>query len=146
MKKLLFIIVLMVAAVTVQAKSLVITLADGTEVYYLLGGDVNPVMKFKDGKVTVNADAYEISDIKKFVISQTDDPSGIKAETFYVKGKQKGKQDIEVFSLDGKKVDTIKSTSLQSKEDAISSLSLTTLPKGVYVLKIGSATMKVLKK
>ncbi|MDO4822587.1 MAG: T9SS type A sorting domain-containing protein [Bacteroidales bacterium] len=142
MKKLLFIIVLMVAAVTVQAKSLVITLADGTEVYYLLGGDVNPVMKFKDGKVTVNADAYEISDIKKFVISQTDDPSGIKAETFYVKGKQ----DIEVFSLDGKKVDTIKSTSLQSKEDAISSLSLTTLPKGVYVLKIGSATMKVLKK
>lgn len=142
MKKLLFIIVLMVATVTVQAKSLVITLADGTEVYYLLGGDVNPVMKFKDGKVTVNADAYEISDIKKFVISQTDDPSGIKAETFYVKGKQ----DIEVFSLDGKKVDTIKSTSLQSKEDAISSLSLTTLPKGVYVLKIGSATMKVLKK
>ena len=142
MKKLLFIIVLMVAAVTVQAKSLVITLADGTEVYYLLGGDVNPVMKFKDGKVTVNADAYEISDIKKFVISQTDDPSGIKAETFDVKGKQ----DIEVFSLDGKKVDTIKSTSLQSKEDAISSLSLTTLPKGVYVLKIGSATMKVLKK
>lgn len=142
MKKLLFIIVLMVAAVTVQAKSLVITLADGTEVYYLLGGDVNPVMKFKDGKVTVNADAYEISDIKKFVISQTDDPSGIKAETFYVKGKQ----DIEVFSLDGKKVDSIKSTSLQSKEDAISSLSLTTLPKGVYVLKIGSATMKVLKK
>lgn len=142
MKKLLFIIVLMVAAVTVQAKSLVITLADGTEVYYLLGGDVNPVMKFKDGKVTVNADAYEISDIKKFVISQTDDPSGIKAETFYVKGKQ----DIEVFSLDGKKIDTIKSTSLQSKEDAISSLSLTTLPKGVYVLKIGSATMKVLKK
>lgn len=142
MKKLLFIIVLMVAAVTVQAKSLVITLADGTEVYYLLGGDVNPVMKFKDGKVTVNADAYEISDIKKFVISQTDDPSGIKAGTFYVKGKQ----DIEVFSLDGKKVDTIKSTSLQSKEDAISSLSLTTLPKGVYVLKIGSATMKVLKK
>lgn len=142
MKKLLFIIVLMVAAVTVQAKSLVITLADGTEVYYLLGGDVNPVMKFKDGKVTVNADAYEISDIKKFVISQTDDPSGIKAETFYVKGKQ----DIEVFSLDGKKVDTIKSTSLQSKEDAISSLSLTILPKGVYVLKIGSATMKVLKK
>lgn len=142
MKKLLFIIVLMVAAVTVQAKSLVITLADGTEVYYLLGGDVNPVMKFKDGKVTVNADAYEISDIKKFVISQTDDPSCIKAETFYVKGKQ----DIEVFSLDGKKVDTIKSTSLQSKEDAISSLSLTTLPKGVYVLKIGSATMKVLKK
>ncbi len=142
MKKLLFTIAMMVVVATVHAKSLVITLADGTEVYYLLGGDVNPVMKFKDGKVTVNADAYEISDIRKFVISQTDDPSGIKAETFYVKGKQ----DIEVFTLDGKKVDTIRPTKLQSKEDAMSSLSLTTLPKGVYVLKVGEATMKVLKK
>ena len=58
-------------------KSLVLTLANNTLVYYVLGGDKNPMMRFADGKVCVNSDEYAFSNIKNFYISETDDPGGI---------------------------------------------------------------------
>ena len=47
-----------------MAKSVVFTLVDGTKVYYLLGGETNPKLRFVEGKMTVDADVYEFSDIK----------------------------------------------------------------------------------
>ena len=55
-----------------SAKSVVFTLSNNTKVYYLLGGEKNPVMKFVDGKLVVNTDTYEFSKIKNFVISEED--------------------------------------------------------------------------
>ena len=46
------------ACMTATAKSVVFTLSNGTKIYYLLGGETNPVMRFVDGKITVNADSY----------------------------------------------------------------------------------------
>lgn len=137
MKKTFLLSIIFALALSMQAKSLVITLDDGTDVYYLLGGDEDPVMKFIDGKVVIKTDSYEFSNIKKFYISQTDDPVGIKAETLYLKGDKT----IEVYSLDGKKMD-IDTTAT----DAISTVNTSPLPKGVYIIKIGNQQMKVLKK
>lgn len=137
MKKTFLLSIIFALALSMQAKSLVITLDDGTDVYYLLGGDEDPVMKFVDGKVVIKTDSYEFSNIKKFYISQTDDPVGIKAETLYLKGDKT----IEVYSLDGKKMD-IDTTAT----DAISTVNTSPLPKGVYIIKIGNQQMKVLKK
>lgn len=137
MKKTFLLSIIFAFALSMQAKSLVITLDDGTDVYYLLGGDEDPVMKFVDGKVVIKTDSYEFSNIKKFYISQTDDPVGIKAETLYLKGDKT----IEVYSLDGKKMDIDTTTT-----DAISAVNTSPLPKGVYIIRIGNQQMKVLKK
>lgn len=133
---LLSFIILALGLVSAQAKSLLITLSDGTEVYYQLGGEKNPVMTFEDGNVVVNTDKYTFKQIKKFVISAQDDPSGLK-ETFFVKGSQT----IEIYSLDGKKLEVV-----NNKADGFTAVSTSDLPKGVYVVKVGNQSMKVIKK
>ena len=58
MKKRAFISILCALLVSsaAYAKSLVITLTDGTLVYYLLGSDTNPKLHFVDGGIMINAD------------------------------------------------------------------------------------------
>ena len=60
---------LCLAIVNLSARSIVLTLKDGTHVYYLLGGESRPVLKFVDGNIVVNTDRYEFGDIKNFYIS-----------------------------------------------------------------------------
>ena len=45
-------------------KSLVLTLANNTLVYYMLGGTKNPMMRFADSKVCVESYEYTFSNIK----------------------------------------------------------------------------------
>ena len=66
MKKLTILCLLCLASMGAMAKSLVLTLSDGTLVYYLLGGETDPRMRFVEGKIEVNTDVYEISGIKNF--------------------------------------------------------------------------------
>ena len=67
----------MTALLSVEAKSLVITLKDGTLVYYLLNSDKSPVMRMVPGGFTVNKDSYKFSEVKNFYISPTDDPNPV---------------------------------------------------------------------
>ena len=76
MKKLTILCLLCLASMGAMAKSLVLTLSDGTLVYYLLGGETDPRMRFVEGKIEVNTDVYQISGIKNFYISNEDDPVG----------------------------------------------------------------------
>lgn len=133
-----------------SAKSVVFTLADGTEVYYLLGGTVNPKMRFVDGKVTVNTDKYELSDIQKFYISETDDPNGIEssmadagvrfdANTLVVKAAQV--KTISVSTVGGQRVDAQVST-----DGGFVTVDLNGLAKGVYVISTGNSAFKVMVK
>ena len=149
MKKLLTLIVLLSVVIATQAKSLVLTLVDGTEVYYLLGGSTNPVMKFVgNGEITVDADTYTFSGIKSFRISNTDDPSGIEAvkaastkfdgNTLYINTKEK---DVKVYSADGKLVETDVNVS-----DDMVAVSTAKLIKGVYVVKVGKTSFKFMKR
>ena len=67
MKKTFLTLLLGFSLLPAGAKSVVFTLNDGTLVYYLLGGEVAPVMRFGDeGTLTINADSYEVSGIKNF--------------------------------------------------------------------------------
>ena len=130
-------------------KSLVLTLANNTLVYYVLGGDKNPMMRFADGKVCVNSDEYAFSNIKNFYISETDDPSGIehllkeqqityKAGTLIV--HTDNPESIGVYNANGMKV----SVAVELSGDAVA-VSLNQLPKGVYVVRVGESSFKVLK-
>jgi tricorn protease-like protein len=130
-------------------KSLVLTLANNTLVYYVLGGDKNPMMRFADGKVCVNSDEYAFSNIKNFYISETDDPSGIehllkeqqityKAGTLIV--HTDNPESIGVYNANGMKV----SVAVEQAGDVVA-VSLNQLPKGVYVVRVGESSFKVLK-
>ena len=132
-----------------MAKSLVLTLTDGTLVYYLLGGEVNPVMHLVDGGVMVNADSYSFSDLKDFRISLTDDPSGIEhmlsdARVSYSHNvlaiPSVGPEAVQVYSIDGAQVHPTVHV-----EAGFLFVDLGRLPQGVYVVNVAGTSLKVMK-
>lgn len=150
MKKLTFLLLLLMASVGASAKSVVFTLNDGTKVYYLLSKEVNPIMRFKEGMMVVNEDAYEFSDIKNFYISDEDDPNAI--ETVLSKQnvtfssntviiRSDAVKTLKVYTLDGGEV----KASVQKTDDVIS-VDLNGLDKGTYLISTGTSSLKVLKK
>ncbi len=134
-----------------SGKSLVLTLSDGSEVYYLLGGDTNPMMKFIDGNVYINADEYSFSGIDKFRISQTDDPNGIEAisakengvcienDAIYIKSAKKSGE-ISVYAANGSKINIP-----VEKSGDIVTISTVSVPQGIYIIKVGDSSIKFIK-
>lgn len=150
MKKLAFLSFMCLVSLTTMAKSVVFTLSDGTKVYYLLGGETNPVLRFVDGKMKVDADLYELSDIKNFFISEEDDPNGIeallskqditiKANTVVVNSS--AVKTLKVFTLSGVEV----KADVQRLNDVLT-VDLNSLEKGTYVISTGKSSLKVMKK
>ncbi|MEE0521391.1 MAG: T9SS type A sorting domain-containing protein [Bacteroidaceae bacterium] len=151
MKKFTFsLFLLCLACATATAKSLVFTLSNGTKVYYLLGGETNPMMRFADGKMTVNADTYEFTGIKNFYISAEDDPNSI--EDLLEKRDISFKDNTVVIqSADAKNaaVFSASGTAMQAdimKDGDIITINLNSLPSGNYVIKAGKVSFKVSKK
>ena len=139
---------LVLAASSLSAKSLVLTLANGKLVYYLLGGDSNPVMRFIDGGIVVNADRYEFSNVKNFYISSTDDPSGIEHTVgediqydHNVIIVDCGNSPIGIYACDGRRVDV----GMQQTNDKMR-IDLSPLPQGIYIVTIGDTSLKICKK
>lgn len=152
MKKLtLSIMLLMAASASSMAKSVVFTLTNGTKVYYLLGiTGKDPVLRFADGKMTVNADTYEFTDIKNFYVSDEDDPTAIenvladKNISFHgdmVAVNAPGVKQAAVYDINGKTVGAD-----VTKSGDVVTISLATLPAGQYIIKIDGASFKMLKK
>lgn len=77
MKKFYLLGLAFLASFAVEAKSLVITLSDGSLVYYLLSNDNAPMMRRVEGGFMVNGDTYAFRDVKNFYISTSDDPTDI---------------------------------------------------------------------
>lgn len=152
MKKrlLLLITCTMLTAPFVHGKSLVLTLTDGTLVYYLLGGDVNPMMYLTDEGVQVNADTYTFGNVKNFYISLTDDPSGIEHQLTEARVSYRNNMlvctaddagKVQVWSAGGTRVKAdIKA------EGGMALIDLSSLPQGAYVVKTGKSTVKVMVK
>lgn len=149
MKKISLVLMIMMLSATAMAKSLVVTLSDGSLVYYLLGGDTNPMMKFADGKMVINTDVYEISGIKNFYISDTDDPNGIEqtfadknisfdGNMFIAKAEAKS---VKIYGMSG-----MPAKAEVNGADGVVSINLSKLPQGAYIIKIGDASFKVMKK
>ena len=150
MKKLTFFLLMLVASIGATAKSLVFTLNDGTEVYYQLSSEVNPIMRFKEGKLLVNDDVYEFDGIKNFYLSDEDAPNAIenvqskpnvtfKANTVLIPAD--AVKVLKVFTVDGVEVKTV----IQNEGDVFS-VDLNGLAKGVYVISTGKSSLKVIKK
>lgn len=151
MKKLLLVLsLLLLTSVRMDAKSVVFTLTDGTLVYYLLGGDTDPMLRFSDGIVTVEADSYALSNIKNFYISETDDPNAIERvldsrNMSYSGGtlvfRAATQQAVKVYAADGREVEA-----LVSRSGDLTTVCLSALPAGTYIVRAGQSSVKVLKK
>ena len=150
MKKLAFLFLLLMTSVGASARSIVFTLSDDTKVYYLLSSEVNPVLRFKEGKMVVNDDVYEFSDIKNFYISEEDDPNAIekvlakhnvtfKANTVVINSDSVNI--LKVYTLDGVEV----KVPVEKSENVIS-VNLNGLERGTYLISTGDSSLKVLKK
>lgn len=151
MKKLTILFIFMLtASIGAVAKSVVFTLANNTKVYYLLGGETNPMMYFIDGQLVVNDDTYEFSGIKNFYISSEDDPNAIEstfvannmvysANTLVVKATDA--KAVKVYAMSGKEVNA----DVQKANDVIT-VNLNGLDKGAYIISVGDASIKVFKK
>ena len=150
MKKLTFFLLMLVASIGATAKTLVFTLNDGTKVYYQLSSEVNPIMRFKEGKLLVNDDVYEFDGIKNFYLSDEDAPNAIenvqskpnvtfKANTVLIPAD--AVKVLKVFTVDGVEVKTV----IQNEGDVFS-VDLNGLAKGVYVISTGKSSLKVTKK
>lgn len=150
MKKLAFFFLLLMTSVGASARSIVFTLSDDTKVYYLLSSEVNPVLRFKEGKMVVNEDVYEFSDIKNFYISEEDDPNAIepvlsklnmtfKENTVIIRSETV--KTVRVYTLNGVEV-----KAPVEKTDDVISVNLNGLEKGTYLISTGDSSLKVLKK
>lgn len=150
MKKLTFFLLMLVASIGATAKSLVFTLNDGTKVHYQLSSEVNPIMRFKEGKLLVNDDVYEFDGIKNFYLSDEDAPNAIenvqskpnvtfKANTVLIPAD--AVKVLKVFTVEGVEVKTV----IQNEGDVFS-VDLNGLAKGVYVISTGKSSLKVIKK
>lgn len=132
------------------AKSLVLTLGDGTRVYYQLGGDVNPMLRFVDGGIVVNADRYEFGDVKNFYVSAEDAPNGIEQIVGDVPVKYgsgivifdtDASLSVRVYSSNGSGMDV----SPRQVGGRIV-VDLSPLPQGAYIVTVGETALKIFKK
>lgn len=150
MKKIASLIALCAIVAVASAKSVVFTMSNGTKVYYLLGGDENPVMKFDGDNVIVNTDTYQISKIKNFYISATDDPTAVaqlaaKQDASFASNvfvvKTPNAKAVKVFGVNGAEVEVP-----VSQVDGFVSVDMNGLKQGNYIIKVGNASFKVMKK
>lgn len=146
-KKLILICTLaLLASVSASARSLVLVLSDSTKIYFLL--DDKPVLRMVDGKVMIDTQAFRFEEVDRFYISQTDDPSGIEAvmaekqvtfdgNTIVVDGEKA----VEVYAINGMKM-----KAKVSRTAGMTKVDTSGLAKGTYVVKVGKASMKFVKK
>jgi hypothetical protein len=148
-KLLAFITALVLVSGTAFAKSLVLTLSNGKKVYYLLDNKTATMMRFIDGKITVEADEYTFSNIKNFYISEQDDPNSIeevisksnatyRANTLVVNTVN---TPVKVYTTNGMEVNAE-----TSNTGCTTSVDLNNLAKGTYIIRIGDSSFKVMKK
>lgn len=135
---------------SVSAKSLVLTLNDGKRVYYLLGSDVDPMMRFVDGTMTVGIDSYSFVDVRHFYISAEDDPNGVEQTLMGFAPSYKdnvlcmqvsGEVSVKVYATDGRDMQIPVCV-----VDNMVCVDLNPLPVGMYVVSIGGSSLKVVKK
>ena len=128
-----------------QTKRLVVTLTDGTEVYYQLhaednGGKYVPTVKLAGGSVTVEDDSYAWSGVKEFHIEESD-PTSIAPNALMTDTDEP----MTIYTIDGRRI------AHGSKSGSQQALSLSSLPRGIYIIEKGQpgkqkVTFKLTKK
>ena len=147
-KSLLLSLCLLFMAAGASARSLVLELADGTLVYYLLSAEASPVMKVADGQVQVNSDDFTFAEVKRFYISEEDAPTAIDGLKTAVPTEMKDgvlylstREPVALYTPDGKLV-----RQGRAADDVRSLIDLQSLSAGVYVVRYGQKSFKFIKR
>ena len=145
-KTILIGILSLLAALTVEARSLVVVLTDSTKIYFLL--DDKPVLRLDGDMVWIDTQSFSIDHVDRFYISQTDDPSGIEAVMAERKMQMNGstlviagEEEVTLYAVNGTKV-----KARVSKSSGMTSVDTSELPKGPYVVRMGKGSFKFIKK
>lgn len=150
MKKILLLLLMTMCVLSGSARSLVLTLKNGTKVYFLITSEKNPVMKFENGGITVDdKGSYTFPEVVSFIVSNTDDPNAIedvkseaaftyRANTVLFVGDA---SKVKVYNASGAQVEA----SVSQANDRVA-VDLNDLGKGVYVISTGDTSFKVIKK
>ena len=141
-------VLMLLAATSVSAKSVVVVLNDSTKIYYLISNG-KPVLKMQEKGFTVNnQDTYEFDTFDRFFISNEDsDPTGIQQLTENELLFEDGSLVVEssmramLYSIDGKPMN-VTMRQMGSKQ----AFELSALPRGTYILRYGNKSMKFTKK
>lgn len=142
MKRYFLFLALLLSMPLASARSLVLHLTDGTQVYYVITSSDYPHMVLQaDGSLTCNGERYAVANVKSFRLSTTDyagadgtrqgasDILVLQSDTLF------GQGDVRVCDMEGRVV-------VQGKGEAC----LAALPAGVYVVSQGSKTVKICKR
>lgn len=128
-----------------SAKSLVITLASGTKVYYPFDKFV-PLIRFSDGVMQINTRKYTFSRVANFEVVEESDAIGALPSTpgFSMDGDVlavASSQPVRISNLQGvlQPVSTTVSAEMQYVD-------LSSLPQGPYVVVCGRSSFTIYKK
>lgn len=121
-KHILTICLLFATCFVASAKCLVLKLTNGTCAYYQISAEQHPVMRITDEGISIGVSAYTFSQIAGFYISEGDAPVGVEAVRL---SDESADQQI---GLDGREV------------------SLSELPAGIHLVRVGDSVLKVIKK
>jgi len=150
MRKLLLSLLALFCSIVAQAedKSLIITFSDNTTLTFVLSS--LPQITMSNNKMTISAGSttaeYDLYKIKTFTFSGTtgikniEDKSSIIAEgeRIIIEGTN---ANVRIFSVDGKSA-TLKTTNTSNS----TVIDISSLNRGVYIIKANNKTVKVNKK
>lgn len=158
-QRLISLLLLLVTATTVAwaqsdtAQRLVVWLKGGQKVYHDLSD--KPETMFSDGNLWLKTDkvtaSYPLTDVLRYTfegpMTAIETPSVRPGEMHFMQGKDAMVFDglpegttLELYSLDGKKLSTIKAYPGQQTV-----ISLANRPAGTYIVKMGDASFKFVK-
>ena len=131
-----------------EDKSLIITFSDNTTQTFVLSA--LPQITMANNKMTISAGSttaeYDLYKIKTFTFSGTTGIENIENNTSIIAEGDKiiiegANANVKIFSVDGKTA-TLKTTSLSNS----TIIDISSLGKGVYIIKANDKTLKISKK
>ena len=150
MRKLLLSLLALFCCIIAKAedKSLIITFSDNTTQTFALS--TLPQITMSNNKMTISAGTttaeYDLYKIKTFTFSGTTGIENIENNTSIIAEGDKiiiegANANVKIFSVDGKTA-TLKTTSLSNS----TIIDISSLGKGVYIIKANDKTLKISKK
>lgn len=143
MKKLLFTATMLLAAFSMQARSLVVTTTSGAKAYFTISDTERPVIQFIKGTVWVSGRHFQFGNIKDFRIE--DEQTGISAVKTFT--QEEGaiavgtNGHVTVATIDGKVVEA--EVTVDGGKQIVR---VDNLPKGIYIVHAGKSSFKFVKR
>lgn len=144
MKKIFIMAIVLLSALSTQARSLVVTTTRGMKASFTISDTERPVMQFIRGTLWISGRHYQFSDIKEFRLVD-DDPTSISAVKTFT--RQEGgiavgtKERVTVATIDGKVVSA--DITLDGDKQIIR---VDNLPRGIYIIRAGEESFKFVKR